>query len=123
MPLGAIRRLHPKHLTWKTILAMPPNLLSLCLGATYNDLPSPSNLKRWHLAPESRYFSSHKDVCIIPHILGACKISLQQGRFTFRYHSILQYLVLVLKYFLKDLPNNTTKKYNTIKFVKSGPNL
>ena len=99
---------------------MSPNLLSFCLGATYNVLPSSSHLKWCHLAPESKCFLCHKDVCTIPHILGAHKISLQQGRFTFRHDSVLQHLVLVLKYFLKDLRNNTTKKYNTIKFVKSG---
>ena len=98
---------------------MSPNLLCFCLGATYNVLPSPKNLKRWHLASESRCFLCHKDVCTIPHILGACKISLQQGRFTFRHDSVLQHLVLVLKSFLKNLPINTTKKCNTIKFVKS----
>ena len=38
--------------SWKTVLAMPPNLLSFCLGATYNVLTSPKNLKRWHLASE-----------------------------------------------------------------------
>ena len=96
--------------TWKTILGMPPNLLSFCLGATYNVLSSLKNLKRWHLASESRCFLCHKDVCTIPHILGACKISLQQGRFTFRHESVLQNLVLVLKSFLKNLPINATKK-------------
>ena len=65
--------------TWKTILVMPPNLLSFCLGATYDVLPSPSNLKRWHLASESRCFLCQKDICTIPHILGACKISLQES--------------------------------------------
>ena len=88
---------------------MPTNLLSFCLGATYNVLPSPSNLKMWHLASESRCFLCHKDVCTIPHILGAFKLSLQQGRFTFGHDNILQDLVLVLKSFLKDLPNTTTK--------------
>ena len=97
---------------------MLPNLLSFCLEATYNVLLSPSNLKRWHLASEYKYFLCYKDVCTIPHILG--KISLQQSRFTFRQERVLQHLVLVLKSFLKDLPNNdTTKKCNTIKFVKS----
>ena len=67
--------------TWKTILAMLPNLLPLYLGATYNVLSSPSNLKRWHLASESRRLLCHKDVCTIPHILGACNISLQQGTY------------------------------------------
>ena len=100
---------------------MPPNLLSFCLGTTYNVLPSPKNLKQWHLASESSlFYLCHKYVCTIPHILGACKISLQQGRFTFRHDSVLQHLVLVLKSFLKNLPINTTKKCNTIKFVNSG---
>ena len=31
-------------LSWKTLLAMPQQLLTFCLGATYNTLPSPSNL-------------------------------------------------------------------------------
>ena len=38
---------------WKTILAIPPNLLSFCLGATYV-LLSLINLKQCHLASESR---------------------------------------------------------------------
>ena len=99
---------------------MPPNLLSFCLGATCNVLPSPKNLKRQHLASKSRCFLCHKEVCTIPHILGACKISLQQGRFTFRHDSVLQHQVLVLKSFLKNLPINTTKKCNAIKFAKFG---
>ena len=104
---------YTKNFIWKTILAMPPNLLSFCLGTTYNVLPSPKNLKRWHLASESRCFLCHKDVCTIPHILGACKISLQQGRFTFRHDSVLQHLVLVLKSFLKNLPINVQPKNTT----------
>ena len=106
--------------TWKTILAMPPTLLSFRLGATYNVLPFPSYLKRWQITSECRCFLSHKDVCTILHILGASKIFLQQDRFPFRHDSVLHHLVLILKFFLKDLPNNTTKKCNTIKFVKSG---
>ena len=99
---------------------MPPNLISFCLGATYNVLPCPKNLKRWHLSSVSRRFLCHKDIYAIPHILGACKISLQQGRFTIRHDSVLQDLVMVLKAFLKNLPINATKKWNTIKYVKSG---
>ena len=42
-----------------------------------------------------------RDVCKMSHFLGACKIYLQQARFTFRHRSVLQHLVLVLKSFLK----------------------
>ena len=72
------------------------------------------------MASESRCFLCHKDVCTIPHILAACKISVKQDRFTFQHDNVVQHLVLLLKSFLKHLPNNTTKKCNTIKFVKSG---
>ena len=106
--------------TWKTILPIPPSLLSFCLGTIYNIFPSTINLKRCRLALDSRCFLYHKDVCTIPYMLGACKISLQQDIFTFRYDGALQHLVLVLKSFLKDLPNNPTKKCNILKFVKFG---
>ena len=43
-------------LSWKTLLAMPTPLLSFCLGATYNTLPCPSNLKRWKLSTEATCF-------------------------------------------------------------------
>ena len=56
---------------WETILAMPHNLLYFCFGTTYNVLRSPKNLKRLHLPWESRWFLCDKDVCAIPHILGA----------------------------------------------------
>ena len=79
--------------TLKTILAIAPNLLSFYLGATYNVFPFPKNLKWWHLASESRCLLCHKDACTTPHILGACKISFQQGRFTIRHDSVLQHLV------------------------------
>ena len=43
-------------LSWKTLLAMPSSLISFCLGATFDTLPSPSNLKRWRLITESPCF-------------------------------------------------------------------
>ena len=43
-------------LSWKTLLAMPSSLISFCLGATFDTLPSPSNLKHWRLITESFCF-------------------------------------------------------------------
>ena len=40
-------------LSWNNLLAMSPPLLSFYLGATYDTLPSPSNLYRWHIVPEA----------------------------------------------------------------------
>ena len=50
-------------------------------------------------------------------------MSHQQGRLIFRHDSTLQHLVLVLRYFLKDFPNNNTTNCHTIKVVKYGRNI
>ena len=59
-------------LSWRSILAMPPNLLHFCLSSTYDVLPSPSNLKRWRICTESSCFLCHKEGCTTAHVLGAC---------------------------------------------------
>ena len=76
-------------LSWKTLLAIPSSLISFCLGATCDTLPSPSNLKRWRLITESSCFLCRKSICTSAHILGACKIALHQGRFSFRHDKVL----------------------------------
>ena len=46
------------NLSWKAILAMPPNWLSFCLSAaTYNVRPSPSNLLLWHLSEKKDHYT------------------------------------------------------------------
>ena len=57
--------------SWKSLLATPPNLLSFCLSATYDVLPSPRNLSRWHISTESSCFLCAKPICTTAHFLGA----------------------------------------------------
>ena len=40
-------------LSWKHLLVTSPRLTSFVLGATFDTLPSPSNLKRWHIMTEA----------------------------------------------------------------------
>ena len=109
------------NLSWKDILGLPPNLLSFCISSTYNVLPSPSNLsKHWKVDNDSSCPLCGKEICTIPHILGACKFSLGQGRFTFRHDSVLTSLVSILKSFLKDLKPANSKKVNKVHFIKAG---
>ena len=108
------------NLSWSSILAMPPNLLSFCIGSTYNVLPSPSNLNRWQLTKDPSCFLCKKNICTIPHILGACNSSLKQGRFSYRHDSVLKHLVSSLKSFLKETPVKKSKKINKINFLKAG---
>ena len=70
-------------LSCKTLLAMPSSLISFCLGATFDTLPSPSNLKRWRLITDSSCFLCQKGICTSTHFLEAHKIALHQGLLIF----------------------------------------
>ena len=50
-------------LSWKTLLAMPQSLISFCLGATYDTLPSPANLQRWNIPSEVSCTLCDKQLC------------------------------------------------------------
>ena len=107
-------------LSWKTLLAMPSSLISFCLGATFDTLPSPSNLKRWRLITESSCFLCGKSICTSAHILGACKIALHQGRFNFRHDKVLCELIVLLKNFLLSHKPNKSSVIDFINFVREG---
>ena len=107
-------------LSWKTLLAMPQQLLTFCLGATYDTQPSPSNLHRWHINPEASCLLSKKQVCTTAHVLGACTVAQQQGRFTFRHDSVLSVLVVALESFLSSKKCINAQSNNFIKSVKAG---
>ena len=84
-------------------MAMPANLTSFCLASTYDTLPSPTNLKRWRITTETKSTLFSKDVCTTAHILGACKVSLLQGRYTFRYDTVLHQDIAALKTFISNI--------------------
>ena len=104
----------------ETCLSQP--LSSFCLGATYDTLLSLINLYRWHVAPETMCFLCSKHVCTLAHILGACRVASQLGRFPFHHDVVLRVLVSAVKSFLT--PNQVSKtKFSYIKFVKAGTGL
>lgn len=107
-------------LSWNSILAMSPNLLSFCLASTFDVLPSPSNLKRWKISTESSCSLCNKQICTTAHVLGACKVALSQGRFTFRHDSVLQELLSNLKEFRSNIAPSSGKNFQRIPFVKAG---
>ena len=74
--------------SWASLIAMPANLTSFCLASAYDIFPSPAKLKRWRITTEIMCTLCSKDVCTTAHILGAWKVSLQQGRYTFRHDSL-----------------------------------
>ena len=71
-------------ISWASLLALPTNLTSFCLAFTLDTLLSPTNLKRRIITTEVMCTLCSKDVSTTAHIIGACKVSLLQGRYTFR---------------------------------------
>ena len=104
--------------SWATLMAMPPNLTSFCLASTYDTLPSPTSLKRWRITTKAKCNLCSKDVCSSAHVLGACKVSLQQGRYTFRHDTVLRKGIESLKSYILNIKRAVPE--SSIKFVNKG---
>ena len=102
-------------------MAMPANLTSFCLVSTYDTLPSPANLKKWRITIETMCTLCSKDVCTTAHIFGACKVSLQQGRYTFRHNTVFHEVIEVLQTFISNTKKTVPiSPKSSIKFVRKG---
>ena len=83
---------------WNRIQAgLPASQLSFLLRAGSDTLPTPLNLKRWRMRIDSRCALCSHHLPITHHILSACPIALEQGRYTWRHDSTLNVLVKGLR--------------------------
>ena len=89
--------------SWASLMAMTANLTSFCLASTYDTLPSPTNLKIWRITTEAMCTLCNKDICTTAHILGACKVALQQGRYTFRHYTVMHQVIEALQTFISNI--------------------
>ena len=87
-------------LSWKQILIMPASLLSFCLGAAYNTLPSPSTPDWRNITTKNSCKLCHKEICTTMNVLDGWKFPLLQGSFIFRHDSVLQILLSLFQSFL-----------------------
>ena len=63
----------------------------------------------------------YKDVCTTAHILGACKVALQQGRYTFRHDTVLHQVIEALQIFISNIKEAVPiSAKSSIMFVKKG---
>ena len=105
--------------SWASLMAIPANLTSFCLASTYDTLTSPTNLKR--IATEAMCTLCSKDVCTTAHILGACKVALHQGRYTFRHDTVLHQVIEALQTFISNIKEAVPiSAKSSIMFVKKG---
>ena len=106
--------------SWKSLLALPVNLVSFYLASTFDVLLSHSSIWRWKISTDAACTLCRKDVCTTAHILRACKVALKQRRYTFRHNMVLQEIVSSLNTFIGSIELVVSKEQNFIKFVKKG---
>ncbi len=84
-----------RKITWSELWNTESNILSFTIRATYDVLPSPTNLHLWF---------GEDPACLqcfapatLKHILVGCKTSLMQGRYTWRHNQVLKCLAVTLE--------------------------
>ena len=82
------------NVTWKSYLwDLPRGVAKFAVNSSLNTLPSGDNLRRW-----GKRVSDICGICncnskqTLNHILSSCRVSLEQGRFTWRHDSVLRTL-------------------------------
>ena len=100
---------------------MPVNLTSFCIHKLMTLCLLQAILKHRNLLLRP-FVSCVIKMCITSHIVGACKVALRQGRFSFPQNNVLRIIISSIRSSIKNtkssvLPSNQPIK---IKFVKKG---
>ena len=84
-------------ITWKSIIySLPRGILSFAAQASIDFLPTRCNLKKWGKSTtDNCKLCNCKDTLL--HVVNACKVALDQGRYTWRHDSILKCIVKIIK--------------------------
>ena len=81
--------------TWKSyIYNLPKGTMKWLLNSSIDTLPTKVNLKQWGKTTNDKCFCNQRQT--LNHILNCCRVSLYQGRFTFRHDSVLNYIAQCL---------------------------
>ena len=77
--------------TWKSyIYNLPRGTMKWILNSSIDTLPTKVNLKQWGKVNNDKCFCGQRQT--LNHILNCCVVSLNQGRYTYRHDSILNYI-------------------------------
>ena len=93
--------LEEENKTWNCLLTgLPSSQLCFISKAGMDCLPTPPNLMQWKYCsrPSCSLCGSNQATCTSLHIINGCPEVLNRGRFTWRYDSVLNSLLLVVKH-------------------------
>ena len=107
-----------KKLSWKELWSMEERSIRCLIGATYDVLPTPQNLKWINGDLLCSLCSGTATLC---HILSGCKVSLSQGRYTWRHNQVLRTLAAGIEDKRRQVNLGGSKvKRVAIQFVQEG---
>ena len=112
----------PRALTWSNIWSMEPMLFRFTIRATYDVLPSPTNLSIWGLSNDNKCVKCQQRGTL-QHILCACPKSLASGLYTWRHNQVLEVIGKELETIIKkfnSLPTSSSAGHAPIPFIKEG---
>ncbi|XP_061099664.1 uncharacterized protein LOC133129522 [Conger conger] len=108
-------------ISWKDLWDMEARRLSFIIRATYDVLPTPVNLHQW-MGKDPGCALCSRPVSL-KHILAGCKVSLTQGRYTWRHNQVLKSLASTLenkRVATNSLPLSASDPRQTTIFVREG---
>ena len=81
--------------TWQSyVYNLPKGTMKWLLNSSIDTLPTKVNLKQWGKVTSDKCFCHQRET--LNHILNCCKVSLNQGRYTLRHDSVLNYIAQCL---------------------------
>ena len=99
-------------------------MISFRLGATYNTLASPVNMKRWGLKEDADCSRCGKGFCTVAHVLSGCAFSLQGGWYRDRHNAVLRGLAHAVKSEIDANKRQKKQKKSVLQpFVKEGADI
>lgn len=108
-----------RRITWRELWALDAGRIKFLLGATYDVLPTPQNLGQWVGEDPSCKLCAGSGT--LKHILSACKVSLSQGRYTWRHNQVLRTLAGALDKKRLEVNNMSMGSFSrVITFVREG---
>ena len=103
-------------ISWRSLVYGDPKLERFCIGATFGTLASPTNLKRWGMAPTDECFLCKGVRCTLQHVLSGCPVALGQGRFRYRHDKVLR----VICHHISGFMNQKVVNRGEVRFVRGG---